>query len=386
VKTLPYAAFLPLLRAGVAAAPERLDLKRQLAKTLFQTGRLAELVDWLQPHARDAGADPELQYYLGRAALANDDAALSLAPLRSAASQDFAEAFGYLAEALHELERPDDALAAALEGLERSPSDFKALGFVVRALLARGERARLWDLCSALRARGAWGAYVPSAMACAATTPEQEREVAAFVEPARWFAATRLAASPGFHAALGAELLAHPSRCALPSIKATTGSGSRIDQLQITAGPLARDVLARIATAVEAYAAQRQAQADHPLIAHRPASRALNSWAVVVHDDGHENWHMHPSGWISGVYYVAVPEIGSNAGESPGAIEFGPFPFGGTADDVPSWPRRRVTPHAGLLLLFPSYYAHRTWPTGVAEPRICIAFDVVYAAMPVEPG
>jgi uncharacterized protein (TIGR02466 family) len=111
----------------------------------------------------------------------------------------------------------------------------------------------------------------------------------------------------------------------------------------------------------------------------------LNGWAVVVHDDGHENWHMHPSGWISGVYYVAVPEIRSNAGESPGAIEFGPFPFGGAAN-VPSWPRRRVTPHAGLLLLFPSYYAHRTWPTGVAEPRICVAFDVVSAAAPMEPG
>ena len=383
MKTLPYASFLPLLRAGVAAAPERLDLKRQLAKTLFQTGRLAELVDWLQPHAHDAGADPELQYYLGRAALANDDAALALAPLRSAASRNFAEAFGCLAEALYELKRPDDALAAALEGLERSPFDFKALGFVVRVLLARDERARLWDICRTLRARGAWGAYVPSAMAHAATTPEQEREVAAFVDQARWFSATPLAARAGFNAALGAELLAHPSRCALPSIKATTGAGSRIDQLQLTAGPLAREVLARIGTALDEYAAQRQTQADHPLIAHRPAATALNAWAVVVHDDGHENWHMHPSGWISGVYYVAVPEIRSNAGESPGAIEFGPFPFWG-ASDVPSWPRRRVTPHAGLLLLFPSYYAHHTWPTVVAEPRICIAFDVVSAATPPE--
>jgi hypothetical protein len=42
----------------------------------------------------------------------------------------------------------------------------------------------------------------------------------------------------------------------------------------------------------------------------------------------------------------------------------------------PSW---TVAPRSGDLLLFPSYFAHRTWPTGVATPRISVAFDVMPA-------
>jgi hypothetical protein len=51
------------------------------------------------------------------------------------------------------------------------------------------------------------------------------------------------------------------------------------------------------------------------------------------------------------------------------------MPFGHelTHSGVPHW---RVAPEPGMLLLFPSYYAHSTRPTGVDEARICIAFDV----------
>jgi hypothetical protein len=33
-------------------------------------------------------------------------------------------------------------------------------------------------------------------------------------------------------------------------------------------------------------------------------------------------------------------------------------------------------PRPGMLLLFPSYFAHRTLPTGSRDPRLCVAFDV----------
>ena len=66
-----------------------------------------------------------------------------------------------------------------------------------------------------------------------------------------------------------------------------------------------------------------------------------------------------------------------------GAIEFGPHPFAGERDDSP-WPRHHVQPCAGMLLLFPSYYGHRTWPTGVDEQRVCIAF--VMPAAPPQAG
>ncbi len=36
-------------------------------------------------------------------------------------------------------------------------------------------------------------------------------------------------------------------------------------------------------------------------------------------------------------------------------------------------------PEPGMLLLFPSYYAHWTHATGVAHSRISVAFDVIPA-------
>ena len=236
-----------------------------------------------------------------------NDRALAIDALRGAADNGFDAAFGHLAEALRGAGRPDDALAAALRGLERAPSDFKSLGMVVRLLLDRDEPERLWTICADLRATGVWNAYVPSAMALAATTASQHAEVEALIDSPRWFAAAQLGVPDGFNERLSAELLAHASASKLPSTKATSGAGRRIGQLQLTAGPVARDLLARIRAAVDAYAAQRQGGAAHPMIAARPAHVTLNAWALAVHDDGHEDWHMHPGGWVSGVYYAAVP-------------------------------------------------------------------------------
>jgi tetratricopeptide (TPR) repeat protein len=380
VKRLPFAQFLPLLRTGVAAAPQRVDLKLQLAKTLFHTDRIAELVEWLRPTIADDNADPELLYYLGRGALVNGNCELALSALESSARKEFVSAFGYLAEALHRLDRSEEALAAGLRGLEHSPSDFKALGAVVRLLLARGETQQLWDLCTDLRARGAWGAYVPSAMALAAATPEQASEIAELVSQ-QWVSQTHLDVPDHFNQALAEELLVHKSLSSLPSIKATIGAGMRIDQLELNGGPLALDLLVRIRAAIESYAAERQASAGHPMITNQPGCVALNSWAVAVHDDGHETWHIHPSGWISGVYYVQVPEIELTQDKSPGAIEFGPYPFDCQREST-AWQCCCVEPKAGMLLLFPSYYAHRTMPTNVREPRICVAFDAIPSSTP----
>jgi TPR repeat protein len=381
---VPFDKLLPLLRAGTAAAPENADRALQLAKTLFHADRMAELVERFRSGTARDDAGAELLYYLGCAATVTGDRALAVDALRAAADKGFDAAFGHLAEALRRVERPGDALAAALRGLERAPSDFKSLGMVVRLLLDRGEPERLWNICTSLLARGGWNAYVPSAMALAATTPAQHAQVAALVDSPRWFAAVQLGAPNEVDGALAAELLAHASLAPLPSTKATSGTGNRIDHLQIAAGPRARDLLERICTAVDAYALQRKHDTAHPAIAHRPASVALNAWALAVHDDGHEDWHMHPGGWISGVYYVAVPHLDPHDGEHRGAIEFGPFPFG-TERSAPSWPRTFVTPQAGMLLLFPSFYGHRTWPTRVADPRIVVAFDVVPAPAPAPP-
>jgi hypothetical protein len=93
----------------------------------------------------------------------------------------------------------------------------------------------------------------------------------------------------------------------------------------------------------------------------------------VLRQQGHQAPHLHPSGWLSGVYYVALPQVGQ--GSEDGWIEFG-IPPCELADET-GLPRRRLQPRVGELTTFPSYLYHRTVPHAGSAPRISLAFDVV---------
>jgi Flp pilus assembly protein TadD len=151
----------------------------------------------------------------------------------------------------------------------------------------------------------------------------------------------------------------------------TTRKGSQTGELlDHDPGPVAA-LADMIKAAVEEFA--RGAAAGR-----RPARWRLRMWGTVLGSSGHQDPHHHPSGWISGVYYVRIPaEI--DAGPA-GWIEFGrpdPF-FGATA----TTDMRSIRPEEGLMLLFPSYIWHRTIPFTGDRPRVSIAFDLV----PLERG
>src|SRR5436190_15794779 len=118
VNPVPISKFLPLLRQAVAAAPERADIKLHLAKALLHSDQMAEIVDRLTPVISQEGADTELLYCLGRAALTTGDHQLAFAALQRAAAKGYGRAFGHLAAALIRLDRTDEALEAALQGLQ----------------------------------------------------------------------------------------------------------------------------------------------------------------------------------------------------------------------------------------------------------------------------
>jgi uncharacterized protein (TIGR02466 family) len=142
-------------------------------------------------------------------------------------------------------------------------------------------------------------------------------------------------------------------------------------------------LLAQIRDAVDVYVAERDTFAGDPMIIHRPKYASLYAWLITTHDEQHHDWHIHQAGWISGVYYVQVPPAESGDDDSAGAIEFGPYPF--SDDETACVARRwRVTPQSGLLVLFPSYYPHRTRPTQRGDLRICVPFDIRRSARPAD--
>ena len=93
-----------------------------------------------------------------------------------------------------------------------------------------------------------------------------------------------------------------------------------------------------------------------------------------MRDQGFHRNHLHPQGWISSCYYVAVPEVAKDADAKQGWIKFGepavPVALGNAV-------KRAIQPVPGRLVLFPSYMWHGTVPFHAPAVRTTIAFDVV---------
>ena len=115
---------------------------------------------------------------------------------------------------------------------------------------------------------------------------------------------------------------------------------------------------------------------DHPLRRSKPERALLHPWCVLAQGPGHELWHMHQNAWISGVYYVAVPEVVRFSSDNCGCIEFGNPELSHIPRAIPG-ERRTFRPKPGRLLMFPSHAYHRTYPSDSQEHRLAVAFDVI---------
>lgn len=105
---------------------------------------------------------------------------------------------------------------------------------------------------------------------------------------------------------------------------------------------------------------------DSPFTRSMPKAGALDAWMVRLGPGGRQAPHLHPSSWLSGVYYIAAPD----ADETAGALVI-------PSDGDPVWPVHTLVPEAGKLVLFPSYFMHHTLPHRSEQPRVCVAFDVL---------
>lgn len=104
-----------------------------------------------------------------------------------------------------------------------------------------------------------------------------------------------------------------------------------------------------------------------------PEPEFTSSWYVKMNSGGHLTSHIHETGWISGVLYLAIPP--REPGSTEGCIEF--------SMDGDNYPRQhdnfasiiRETV-VGDIILFPSSLFHRTIPFSAESDRICVAFDI----------
>ena len=99
----------------------------------------------------------------------------------------------------------------------------------------------------------------------------------------------------------------------------------------------------------------------------------LRGWAIIMNKGGSLKSHNHEAGWLTGTFYLQMPEDTSKTNE--GAIEFchqGPKYPPGKA----TFKKRIIRPKERDLNIFHSSLFHRTLAFQSEKKRVCIAFDV----------
>ena len=124
-----------------------------------------------------------------------------------------------------------------------------------------------------------------------------------------------------------------------------------------------------IITAITAYAADGQA----------PKEWDLESWAVLINNGGYSNYHTHPGWFMSGVYYVKVPEDISQeeARDIGGIIQIPDTRSGacGTNHEGGTW---SMMPEEGCGLVFPSWMPHFVTPYRGDSYRISLSWNIAF--------
>lgn len=141
--------------------------------------------------------------------------------------------------------------------------------------------------------------------------------------------------------------------------------------------PEIRALRALVVKAVEAHIAGMGAHdARHPVLRHLDKGfRFSGSWSVRLAGAGRHTNHIHPQGWLSSAFYVAIPTEAEMDAAPSGWLQLGRPPEA-LSLDMPAL--REVEPKPGRLVLFPSIMWHGTVPFGGGE-RLTVAFDVVPA-------
>lgn len=112
---------------------------------------------------------------------------------------------------------------------------------------------------------------------------------------------------------------------------------------------------------------------------------SLQGWANINRLGDYHDPHNHPHSYLSGTYYVHLPETPPAAGKRrdlrPGCITFydprGTVNMNAVKRDPYVEMEHTVTPEPGMILLWPSFLHHFVHPNLSEDARISVSFNVV---------
>ena len=392
---------------AVALSPEDAEAHSNLGNTLKELGRLEEAEgsytqaialkpDYAEAHSNLGNTLKEL----GRLdeAEASYTQAIALKP-------DFAEAHSNLGNTLKELDRLDEAEASYTQAIALKPNYAKALANRSHLFLDKGEyedalrdadactlgkkyRAlplislyalgRISEIYKRLETQSKSDAENISLAAFAAFISEKEKTPTAYnfcPNPIDFIHTTNLSSHLSDLVAFVTGVIEELNEIKTiwePSGKATVNGFQSLGGTNLFKNPLNKiaQLKSIIISEIEAYYLKFQNE-QCTYMQQFPTTRNLFGWTVNLKQQGHQNAHIHSSGWLSGVIYLkVVPSLGRNEG----AIEFGLN--GKHYHDVDS-PNLIFQPEVGDIVFFPSSLHHKTIPFTTDTDRIIVSFDLM---------
>lgn len=123
----------------------------------------------------------------------------------------------------------------------------------------------------------------------------------------------------------------------------------------------------------------RRAGMDYPI------DWSLQAWASVNRLGDYHDPHNHPHAYLSGTYYVRVPEsrapLRNRADVRPGCITFydprSAVNMGAIKGDPQIESEFTVSPRPGMILVWPAFLMHYVHPNLSEELRISISFNLI---------
>jgi uncharacterized protein (TIGR02466 family) len=364
--------------------PDNVEVRCNLAKALTDIGNNEQALSECSLALEHSGQHPYALATLGAVQIDMECYAQARATLEEATLADPRDdmALVNLGLACYQLDDIDAATRHLRHAVDANPWNARAVADLANSLTASGSVAEALTLCKAFLEQHPGERMVVGAYALALHNDnniEAALELSNFnnlVQVHRIDVPTAYATMDEFNAALSQRMRSHPSLIANPVSKSTLG-GDQTGELDLNSDPALAALGAAINQVINSAANQyRQAGlSNHPLMAPAAELWTLRSWGTVLHAGGRQTPHMHPLGWLSGVYYAHLPADMSKPEPEAGWLEFGrPAERYFRKVEPPHW---RHQPKSGELVLFPSWFWHQTLPFESADERVSIAFDVM---------
>jgi tetratricopeptide (TPR) repeat protein len=383
-KRLTIGQELDLLRAAHKRTPT-VDITSKLVKVLVLDDQFEEAVALLEEQViRDYRNETFLTIcYLSRETQADNNRALDAASRSFALSDNDkqrAAALAAIGKCEKRLGQVEQAKSTLRRALAYDPHNKDACKRLAAIMLDKGEADGLLDWTDGLQAQGVNHARLFGARVLGFARKgdiESSRVAEGFQSlhrtqqldpPSGWTSIEE------FNAALAVELVNHPAmRC--DRYGSASESTWRIENPSRPDTPLFKALIAQIIKSLSTHISALAGH-DHPWTLAVPEKAFLRNWCVITESTGFETWHVHQFGWLSGVYYVQIPDVIAHGVNKDGCLAFG-IPEELVGEDISAqFGQHIVRPRPGMMLTFPSHTYHRTFAHGAGEKRICVAFDL----------